>query len=517
MTLTFQYGHFQLLKVATSAILSPAWILEGEFKSGRTYITNDINAAVRFRRYADRVAERVFNRAFVKQYALPSLPPLPFLDPHQLEGVKWILTRSRSYLAHAPGAGKTAQAVVASLLSGGSGQVLFIVPPSLTVNWEREIIKWTEWANYWPAIAIVPVSAKRQEMGWAAEYIICPDSMLTKPWVLNRLKRIDFKFVAVDEASRFKEDEAERTRALFGGRVKQKLDSPGLIQKAKHAVLLDGSPMPNRPMELWAPTFAMAGETINFMSKQDFGFRYCGATLHERGHWEFKHSANEEELRGRLQKKFMHVVTEDQLSHPERRRAMLFMNVDARSPEQKTWERKHLKTLSFDEISEDMNQGEIAKFRRELGLAKVPWIANYVKDRLNSKDESILLFAWHREVVHELATALHSRKPGVVMGGTRASVREEIFANFQSGKTKVIIGNIGAMGRGHNLQRADRVVFGEFSFTDELNKQCEKRASRKGSTKGFVRCDYIVSPGSMDEPILNAVFRKEATVKKVIG
>ena len=78
--------------------------------------------------------------------------------------------------------------------------------------------------------------------------------------------------------------------------------------------------------------------------------------------------------------------------------------------------------------------------------------------------------------------------------------------------------NIAAGGRGHNLQRADRVVFAEWAWNDETNKQCEKRASRKGRDKDLpVRCNYIVCPNSMDEPILNAVFKKTESVKKVIG
>lgn len=91
-------------------------------------------------------------------------------------------------------------------------------------------------------------------------------------------------------------------------------------------------------------------------------------------------------------------------------------------------------------------------------------------------------------------------------------------SDLQKGNCRLIIGNIAAMGRGHNLQRADRIVFGEFSWTDELNKQCEKRASRRGRDQAaFVRCEYIVAPNSMDEAILGSVFSKARNVKRVIG
>ena len=449
---------------------------------------------------------------------LKTLPK--FLDSHQNDGVKWVLTRKNSYLAHAPGAGKTLQAIIASLMTAGKAQVLFIVPPSLTINWEREILQWTAKLGIWASVMIIPESGKQDKITWRADFIVCPDSMLTKDWVLDNLIKLPKRFVAVDEASRFKEPSAQRTIALFGGVLKSGREVPGLLSRARHSVLMDGSPMPNRPMELWAPTFALAPEAIDHMDQEEFGFKFCGPTQSDRGHWEFKHSSNETELRERLQKNFMHVIDEERLDHPERRRSLLFTqlnNNNSFSPEMKSWERRHLKTLNFDDVSEDMNQGDIAKYRRELGIAKIPFITSYVADRLQNKTESILLFCWHRDVVLELGERLGKYNPGIILGGTNENDREKFFRDFQNLKRKVLVLNIGAGGRGHNLQAAGRVIFGEFSWTDELNKQCEKRASRRGNTKEFIRSEYIVATGTLDEPILNAVFRKAESVKKVIG
>lgn len=478
--------------------------------------TLDIRAAIRFLRFADISARNILDRVIVKHYALTkSLPP--FLDAHQVEGVTWALTRSRSYLAHAPGAGKTLEAICIGALAKGTGKLLFIVPPTATANWEREIMRWIAVFDFWPSITIIPESLRRDTVDWNADIVICPDSMLTKPWVLEKLIAMKKKVVAVDEASRFKEPNAQRTIALFGGQLKNGV-SPGLIQHARHAVLLDGSPMPNRPMELWAPTTAMAPATINFMDQTEFGHKYCGPTINYRGEWEFKNSSNEKELKRRMQKEFMHVVTEESLDHPERRRSILFMNQEPKlSAEHKAWERACLKTFNFKDIKEDMSQGDMATFRRELGIKKAPWVANYVSERLRNKNESILLFAWHRDVVDELALRLGKFNPGVVMGGTSERQRERYFSEFQRGNRKLLVLNIASGGRIHNLQRADRVIFAEFSWTDETNKQCEKRAARKGNTKLFTRCEYIAAPNTMDEPIINGLFRKAQTIKRIIG
>lgn len=77
------------------------------------WVTTNPKAAAAYRRHADDNAEKYFQRVFVSFYDLPKLSLPKFLDTHQIEGIKWILSRSRSYLAHAPGAGKTAQAIIA--------------------------------------------------------------------------------------------------------------------------------------------------------------------------------------------------------------------------------------------------------------------------------------------------------------------------------------------------------------------------------------------------------------------
>lgn len=479
----------------------------------------DLNVAARSRAYADEVATRVLCRALSRQYELPPMPLLQDADPHQVDGIYWMLTRSRSYLAHAPGAGKTYQAIKAAELALGTGQILFIVPPNMTSHWESQIWQWSD--KSWPKIAIVPESSHQLKMNWEAEYIICPDSMLTKAWVLPKLLSMQKKFIAVDEADRFKEITSNRTLALFGGKLpRKKYPTPGIIQDARHSVLMSGSPMPNRPMELWAPVTAMDPLAIDCMSRTEFGHKYCGPRPNEFGRIEFRGSCNEEELKQKLQKSFMHVVTEDKLSHPERRRSMLFMNKDVRNAEMKDWQEKNILTfkVKLDAPNESLSKGELATHRRELGLRKVAWGASYIKDRLRYMNESIIVYTWHREVGIELARLLANSNPGLVIGGTDSETRDLYFRQFRENQRRLLIGNISALGIGHNLQRADRIIFLEFSWSNEYNVQAEKRASRKGRDKeNFVRSDYIVVPYSIDEIVLKNIFRTEKAVKRIIG
>jgi SWI/SNF-related matrix-associated actin-dependent regulator 1 of chromatin subfamily A len=451
------------------------------------YSTEDLRAAVTLREYSDDKAREIFNRLFVRSYDFPKTPPSGWekLDSHQKEGVRWILTRSRSYLAHAPGAGKTIETIVATNGVPPGGLYLVVCPPLLVGNWEREIRKWS----------IDPDS-----------FLVCADTQLAKN--IDKLVALPLRLVAFDEASRFKEWESLRTQLV----ARLLRTFPPL------AVFLDGSPMPNRPMEWWAPTWIMAPEAIDFRSQREFGFRYCGPRVNDRGQYEFKWASNSEELHRKLTRTFVHVVTEEQLEHPERRRRILFMNEDVRTARMRKWEERNLPKIDLSRGLRALENQSLAEHCQQLGIRKVRWAAQYVHQRILQGDR-ILVFFWHRAVGHDLAARIakvHFGSVPYIDGDTPMIKREEMFRQFQCGRSQVIIGNIQAMGRGVNLQKATRIIFVEFAWTDETNKQAEKRASRRGSRRLFVPCDYLCAPDSVDEPRLRVLFRKQRLVKSIV-
>lgn len=522
--LTFEKGHFRLITdpVARS-FTHRTWSQSNQ----------DLKAAVPFRQHADELAEKVFKRTLNQTYFVPRMPPLTFLDKHQIEGVKWALSRKRCYLAHTPGAGKTVTTIVSFHLSGCE-QALIIVPPGLTLQWKKEIEKFSKFVSFTePKIEVISAGGFSNKDGIdfgkllrieRADFIIVADSFLERDAVQHLLRKLLPKFIAVDEASRLKEITSTRSIAFYGGVVSKPLGERrffGLFKGARHVLFLDGSPMPNgRHMELWAPVYALDPETIDCMDRQEFGTMYCNGHQDRFGHWQYKGSTLGTKFSNRLKARLMHVVTEDQLSHPERRRSLLFMDRDVRTVKHKSWEREHLSKLDLKNISENANQGDFARWRRELGMRKAPWVSDYVVNRFKEKNESLLVFCWHREVAQTLLESI-TKKMGakklcaMVIGGTPLKQRDMFFQQFQAGLLKIIVCNIQAVGRGYNLQKADRIVFAESSWSDELNKQCEKRASRRGRKK-FVRCDYVVAPDSMDEKVMTSVFNKERKTKAVI-
>lgn len=496
--------------------LKPHWSL---VPNVRAFVSTNIKEAVRFRSAADSKAENVFRKLMLKDLPIPSGGPLSPLDlklyPFQKErGIPHILATNKTYLAHQPGLGKSAQAICA--VNTKPGRALFIVPSFLKVTWARELTQW--FIGDFPDIAVVPETGKQNEMNWSADFIICSDSMLLKEWVRAALHKERFRYVFIDEGHRFKTPDASRTVALFGGRT-LKMKSPGLIYNSEHVCVLSGTPLLNRPIELWPVLFAMAPELIDFMSYQDFGFRYGGAIQDERGHWRFIGSANEDELNKRIMGRFMQRITKDEVlpDLPKKIREIIVVDHDTRAKDVIALDDGCKMRFKKTKIDEADSLGDYAKVRHLNGAAKVEWVAAYVMSILrNDLSEQIILFAHHRDVVDALYQSLIPLHPQVINGGVGEDVRTIIQDEFQSGRCRLIIGNIDAMNLGITLTKATRVMFAEYSWTPANNEQAEDRAHRIG-LKDSVFCQYFVLPNSIDEVILNRVLDKETKIGRVMA
>lgn len=515
MILSFVDSKFILSPIDLSSI-PKGW---KQTNSAGVVATTRLIEAARFRKHADKKAERVFQKLTLKAYAIPAgglLSPsnLSLLPFQREQGIPFILKQNRTYIAHQPGLGKSAQAITA--VNSRPGRCLIICPSFLKTTWMREITKWSY--RDFPAITIVPESSKRLTFEWTDDYIICSDAMLAKDWVMKGIAGANFRYCFIDEAHRFKNHEAARSIALFGGK-KQKLVSPGIIYNIETVCALSGTPMLNKPIELWAILYAMAPETIDFMSYHSFGFKYCGGFQDDRGHWQFTGSSNEAELNKRIMGTFMQRIRkEDVLKDlPDKVRDIVVMDQDPRHPDSIQFDKELSKKMKLGNFQKLESLGEYALMRHENGMAKVPWIVSMVKEYLtNNADESIILFAHHRDVVATFAKLLVFQRPAVINGGVKNEERTKIQDDFQSGKCRLIIGNIDAMNLGLTLTRATRVIFAEYAWTPALNEQAEDRAHRIGQ-RDCVYVQYVVLPNSIDEKILQSLLKKEDSIERVIG
>jgi SNF2 family DNA or RNA helicase len=419
-----------------------------------------------------------------------SLPPP---RKYQEQAAQFILDRFKvnkgAYLAAEQGLGKTRIAtMVAQRLKCW---VLYVSPPGLIENVGREFQQW------WPGCATLIIS----------------DAMLIKGGTqrslgaeLKRARKLYSKtMIVVDEAHRFKDPHSQRSMALF----------QAFVPAFDHVLYMSGTPMPNgRPHEIWP--VVNAHQVFRGMSEVSYGQTYCNGHFdHAKQAWDFTGVSNVDELFAELQRSFMLRITKKEVlvDLPPKIWQTIYLPADTPDIE-----------ADFvycnggrDKIVARYGEGQspaLSSVRREVGLAKVKHAVEFIKTTLVPEQESVIVFAYHVDVVKELATALANFAPAVITGDTPLEERQALVDAFQMGLTPIMIANYVAGGVGFNLTEASRIIFVEFSWSPGENAQAEDRAHRLGQ-KGNVLIQYLVFPGSLDDAMLAVNLKKQRTIDKL--
>lgn len=485
--------------------------------------TPDVSVAARLRVYADGKAKTKIASTTVN--ITPWTEPLPSaakrLYGYQREALRFALERDKAYLRLAPGLGKTA--VAACAIDALMATAVYITPPFLALNVIEEFHAWA------PMLRVVELRELPSVRDFfLVDVLVVPDSQLFKERKLIR----DFAkwfsktgpVLIVDEAHRFKNLDSQRTLALFGG-IKAKLGIvPGILPLFSRAYFLSGTPMPNRPMELYPVLSKVAPELIDHMGQFDFGRRYC-AGYRSRFGWNFSGASNMEELQRRIvhpDGPFILKMDKDVLDLPPKIEEALIVGKDM-SPRLTKLDADIGKLYGPEDVlkkqvSAGKDELHLAEYRRLLGQEKVKPAAEYIKALLEETSESLLVFAYHKDVIHGLSKALgHDghRAPLVITGATPMAERHRIVKAFQQHpRRRLLIGNYDAMGVGFTLTKASRVLFVEYSWVPGVNDQAADRAHRIGQKK-TVLVQYMVHRNSLDQKILAALLKKRTAISYV--
>jgi len=118
--------------------------------------------------------------------------------------------------------------------------------------------------------------------------------------------------------------------------------------------------------------------------------------------------------------------------------------------------------------------------------------------------------------VAELEKLLFIHKPVIVVGDTPRAKRDQAIADFQSGQTKCIIGNIAAMSEGVDLSAADTIVFVECTWSTSALEQASSRVENI-TKNGIAPVIYILTiKASLDHNVLAKVLKKLNVVNQII-
>lgn len=510
------------------------------------YFTTNIRNAARFRNAADETAKEVIDRVFLRRTPWAGGVPVPRglkPKPFQIPAIRHVLELNRSYLYADMGTGKGVMAAVAinALVTKGPVFACFVCPPDLVYNVEAELRKWLVRG---PQIEIFRAATKAKpdaSIAWRdtpAQVLVLPDTMLGK--VGGHLARFDRqKFLIVDEADRFKNPNADRTKNLFGYKVRGEGKVPGVASFFEKQVYMSGTALPNgNAIELFPVLEFAAPELIDFADYYKYAFEYCVSEkkyfekdlrevengfmpLEEaRFKWSFRDIKDPKEFRRRLYGRFVYRLRKDNLNLPPRVESALVIAADM-PPKLEKLDRG-LRRFSPEDLMREAianangKEGDelhLMSYRRLLGSEKVGPLLPTIKRIL--ENESLLIGALHTEVVDLLAKKLARYDPVIIDGRVSKKTRHERIQEFLKDKRhRPIIAQQAAMRRGFTILKCKRVLHVEYDWVPGHNDQFSDRTHRIGQTED-VYIQYAVFRNSVDAGVLDAIFRKRKQIHQM--
>jgi SNF2 family DNA or RNA helicase len=454
-------------------------------------------------------------------YVVP-LPDGVALMKHQDENVRFAAGRKVTLIADAPGLGKTFS-TIALMNCFQPKRVLIVCPASLKLNWQRE------WNKYTVHDHIVVQIVNSKTVALDGDVVVINYDLIDKHHALLIAKTWDF--VVLDEAHYAKNPDAKRTKLIFGKKAKRK---PIIGIPYKRLVLLTGTPMTNRPIDLW--NFCQVADPKG-LGKDYFSFvkRYCKAW---RSPWglDVSGASNLEELGDKLRASFMIRHDKDLLNLPPKLHSVIELPTDGLGVD-KLLKREaelfaklaqsgvDLEAEDFDEQVERLAKEkapdrvqimtDLAATRQEVALKKLPMVVSFVEN-LVEQGEKVVVFTYHKAI--SLALTDHFGDDAVtITGDTPEKLRQPAVDAFQAdGQPMVFIGQIRAAGVGLTLTKSRTVVFAELDYVPASMLQCADRVHRISQT---LPCNisYLVLGGSLDATIANKLVEKQANIDAVMS
>ena len=423
--------------------------------------------------------------------------------PFQKEGVKLISKfNGRALLADEMGLGKTIQALVWMRLNK-TYPTIVICPASLKYNWEKEAL---HHINLRSEILSGRTPLPNDEKFKTKHKLIIINYDILTDW-LPYLQNLNPKLIICDEVHYLKNMKTNRSRAVR------------TLSKCKYMIALSGTPLTNRPSELFSVLKMLWPDKYN--SFMGFAVKYCKPKKTYWG-WTYKgaknlHKLNEELLQnGMIRRRKKDVL--DQL--PDKTRSVVPLEINNRKEYKEaendfiSWLKKQskLKAKKAEKAKQIVRMGYLKRLAAQLKLDQViDWIDNF----LEGSNEKLVVFAIHKTIISKLKDK-YKKICLVLDGSTSIKTRHLAVEKFQRNKrSRLFILNIQVGGVGLNITAASNVAIIEIPWTPGELLQAEDRLHRIGQTKG-VFCYYLVAQDTIEADLCKLVQDKQRDIETIL-
>jgi SWI/SNF-related matrix-associated actin-dependent regulator 1 of chromatin subfamily A len=467
----------------------------------KVWFTTDPGVAAKFDPEAG-AALVASSRATDAQIDIPAPAGLNYL-PYQRAGIAYAQARRDTLIGDEMGLGKTVETIGLINAEPSIERVLVICPASLKINWRRELERWL----------VRPMSIGIANGGAFpdADVVILNYDILAKHRAA--INAVQWDLAVLDECHFLKNPKAQRTRLVLGHWDRDEAKRIRPIG-ARRRLFLTGTPIVNRPVELWPLIQATNPSGLGRIGFMRYAARFCDAKKTHFG-WDFSGASNLDELQRILRESVMvRRLKADVLTElPAKRRQIMVMPVT--DPDIRDTLRAELEAYDAYEDAGLKERtaafNKLSDLRHRTALAKVPTALEHIRGMLEETDK-LVVFAHHHDVIETLRVGLQEYGAVSLTGEDSGRARQEAVDRFQGNPgTRVFIGSIQAAGLGLTLTAAQTVVFVELDWVPGNMTQAEDRLHRIGQT-GSVLVQHLVLNDSLDARMRTILVEKQTVL-----
>lgn len=452
------------------------------------------------------------------------------LRPYQVDGYNWLNALSNlqfgALLADDMGLGKTIQTLAwleKEHQKDKTKKALLVVPASLLANWTKEAAQFT------PDLSVGVIHGKKAVSDFEeTRYDDLPFLNLTTYGMaarLEKLQKIDWDFLVLDEAQAIKNPKTKQTTILKKIPAHMKL-------------AMTGTPIENDLINLWS--------IFDFLNSGLLGNLNQFSAFVRDVESDQKHSADK---LARLQKMISPFLLRRLKSDKS-----IINDLPDKIEQNDYITLSDAQTLLYQKVVDDL-AAQLASHesddngiqRKGLVLAtlnKLKQVCNHPDQYLGQNDysmsssgkfemlkeicepiaqnhESVLVFTQYREMTEHLSRFLESifgAKGFVIHGQTPISKRQEIVDAFNKQETYIpyVVLSLRAAGTGLNLTQASHVIHFDRWWNPAVENQATDRAYRIGQKKNVVVHKFVCA-NTIEENINKMIESKQKLADDVIS
>lgn len=511
-----EYGWKQINFDSDSKLwrFSKKEILEKIVKQYGDKINVDDQVKKEWRRWKERNADKEERRGEAQKIKNQDTADIDIdlngeLYDFQKVGVKFLENaKGRGMIFDEMGTGKTIQSI-AFAESGNRHPALIICPASVKYSWKSEIEDWTN------KKAMVINSQDYEEPSELrfpldCDYFIINYHILKKFY--DQLENKEFELLVADESHMVKNKDAQRTKY-----------TKKLAMQTDNVVLLSGTPMLNRPEELYTALNMVDPDTWD--SWWDYTGRYCDRTKTHFG-LDVSGASNIDELSNRIDHFYIRRTKDEVLGElPDK----VFNEIpvhftDTMREKYELAENDYPQYLreftdkSESEIEKSLQAEQLSQLnelRQLTTQAKQTNAVNFVESFVEQR-KKLLVFSCYTDPLKMLNNTVEENSV-IITGESDSKEREEAVDQFQTNEDKLIfLGGMQSANTGITLTAASNVLFIDFDFTPANMLQAIDRCHRPGTDADVVNVNQMVVPHTIDSYMQEILGNKQELFDNII-